>query len=57
MINKVYSQLLWAAELKLTSLLRQSTRSYKLGFDKKELTRKKQKLEKELNLIKALLDC
>jgi len=54
--KKIYNQLLCAAELRITAKIRQSTRSYQSGFDKKELTKKKDKLEKELQLIKALLE-
>jgi hypothetical protein len=54
--KQIFNQLLWAAELKLCSQLRESKRSYKAGFNKTDLMKNKDKLEKELGLIKTLLD-
>ena len=51
-----FKQLLSAAELKVTSEQRETTRSYKSVFDKSELQRKKDELEEELKLIKTILD-
>ena len=54
--SKVFKQLLCAAQLRIASENNHSARSYHSTFNKTELWKKKAKLEKELELIKTLLN-